>query len=291
MKKVKAYAKINLSLNITGIENGYHTLESVVTTIDLYDTITVRKRKDDKITLTMKGVGSNDLIDERKNNAYKAGSLFKERFGVKGMDITVLKRIPLSGGLGGSSADVAGVLNALKDLYGVEDDVKPLADELGSDSGYLLTGGFATISGRGEKVSIINSDKDFWVVLVFAESGVNTADCFKKYDEKTSFTPLSNNEILERAIMDGDLKLISSQVANALTVPATQLNEEVERNLNALKDLSPLCASVSGSGSTVFGIFENKEFTLWALDKLKKSGYDAIAVKTVSDIKKQTLFF
>ena len=127
MKKFKAYAKINLSLNITGTENGYHMLDSVVTTIDVFDTISVRKRKDDKITLTMKGVGANLLLDERQNNAYKAAALFKQTFDTKGMDITVVKRIPLGGGLGGSSADVAGVLNALKQLFKIEKDVRGIS--------------------------------------------------------------------------------------------------------------------------------------------------------------------
>lgn len=290
MKKTKAYAKINLSLNILGVSDGFHALDSVVTTIDLYDTVTVRKRKDDKITLTMKGIGANILLDERQNNAYKAAVLFKQTFGVKGVDITILKRIPLSGGLGGSSADIAGVLNAMKDLFDISEDVKPLADKLGSDSGYLLNGGFARIGGRGEKVSLIDSYNDFWVVLVFAESGVNTASCFKKYDEEVKDGTLSNNENLQNAILKGDLISISKEVNNALALPATYLNSEVSANLKALKDLSPLCASVSGSGSTVFAIFETKELTLWAVDRLKKLGFDAMAVKTVSNTKKQSLF-
>ena len=143
-QRVKAYAKINLSLNVYQSENGYHALDSVVTTIDLYDTITVSKRKDDKMNVVMRGIGEEFLYGEN-NNAYKAAKLFQQTFATKGADITVIKNIPISGGLGGSSADVAGVLKALKKLYAVEEDVKPLADKLGSDSGYLLTGGFARL--------------------------------------------------------------------------------------------------------------------------------------------------
>lgn len=284
MKKVRAYSKINLSLNITGVENGFHMLDSVVVTIDIYDTITVKKRKDDKITLTMKGIGAETFLDERKNNAYKSAELFKQTFQTKGVDITVTKRIPLSGGLGGSSADIAGVLNAMKELFDIEESVKPLADQLGSDSGYMLDGGFARISGRGEIVQKIQTDKDFWVLLVLEESGVNTAECFKKYDELEEITPFSDNEKLTSAIIDGNIVEISKQVNNALAIPACQLNENVLKNLNAVKSLSPLCASVSGSGSSVFGIFESKELTLWAVESLKRLGFDAIAVKTVSNV-------
>ena len=103
----KAYAKINLSLNVYNTENGYHNLDSVVCTVNLYDEITVSKRKDDKINLIMRGIGE-DVLSNTNNNAYKAAQLFKETFNTKGMDIKIIKNIPLAGGLGGSSADIAG---------------------------------------------------------------------------------------------------------------------------------------------------------------------------------------
>ena len=277
--KVKAYAKINLSLNVYESVGGYHDLDSIVTTIDLYDVITATKRRDDKIVVKMRGIGE-DVLSGSNNNAYKAAVLFKETFNTKGMDITVTKHIPLGGGLGGSSADVAGVLNALKKLYDVADDVKPLADRLGSDSGYLLTGGFARLGGRGEKVTKIDSEADFYVVLVYSGGGVNTAECFKLYDQMKTDKKPSDNQKLEEAIKVGDIKAIASEVGNDLSIPAQRLCEDVEKNLNAIKALSPLCASVSGSGATVFGIFETKELSLWACDKLLKQGYDAEVVKT-----------
>ena len=279
--RVKAYAKINLSLNLTGVNDGYHILDSVVTTIDLYDTITARARKDDKINVIMRGIGEGEIFGEN-NNAYKAAELFKKTFNTKGVDITVQKNIPLAGGLGGSSADIAGVLNVLKNVFDIDEDVKPLADSLGSDSGYLLTGGFARISGRGEIVEKIDSLADFWVILVYSESGVNTADCFKEYDKSPSVGALTNNDELVKAIEKGDVVEISKHVSNGLTNPACKLCSEVEKNLTALKNLSPLCASMSGSGSTVFAIFETKELTLWAADKLKKEGYEVEVVKTVT---------
>ena len=281
---VKAYAKINLSLNILGVKNGYHELDSIVTTIDIYDDIVIKKRKDDKINLTMRGLGEG-LIDDVDNNAYKAAKLFKETFSTSGMDITITKRIPLSGGLGGSSADIAGVLKALKIQFDIAEDVKPLADRLGSDSGYLLSGGFARISGRGEYVEKIDAQTDFWVVLIYEESGVNTAECFSRYDEMEKVYKRSDNDELVKAIEEGDIIKISKQVANDLANPACDLNEKVAKNLKALEDLTPLCSSVSGSGSTTFAIFENKEFALWAVDRLKKQGYDAEAVQTIHKIK------
>ena len=279
--RVKAYAKINLSLNVFKAENGYHPLDSVVTTIDLYDEITVTNRRDDEIKITMRGIGA-DFLYRENNNAFKAAKLFQETFATKGADITVIKNIPLSGGLGGSSADVAGVLKALKKVYGIDQDVKPLADMLGSDSGYLLTGGFARISGRGDIVEKIDSETDFWVILIYSESGVNTADCFKEFDLTSSVNNSSNNDELVSSILDGDIVGISKNVGNDLLAPAVKLCSEVQKHLNALKSLSPLCASMSGSGSTVFGFYETKELALWAADKLRRQGLDVEVVKTIS---------
>ena len=276
----KAYAKINLSLNVYNAENGYHNLDSVVCTIDLYDQITVSKRRDDKINLVMRGIGE-DVLSTTNNNAYKAAQLFKETFGTKGADIKIVKNIPLAGGLGGSSADIAGVLNALKELYEVNEDVKPLADRLGSDSGYLLTGGFARIRGRGEVVTPISSDVEFWVLLVYSETGVNTADCFKKYDESPNEVKHSNNDALVLALENGDFDGAIKEFGNDLAQPAISLCEEMNKNLNALKSLSPLCVSVSGSGATTFAIFETRELALWAADRLGRQGYDAQVVSTV----------
>ena len=85
----KAYAKINLSLNVYNCENGYHNLDSVVSTIDLYDEIIVSKRRDDKINLVMRGIGE-DVLSGTDNNAYKAAKLFKETFNTKGVDIKIV---------------------------------------------------------------------------------------------------------------------------------------------------------------------------------------------------------
>ena len=276
----KAYAKINLSLNVFNCENGYHNLDSVVCTVDLYDEITVSKRRDDKINLIMRGIGE-DVLSGTDNNAYKAAKLFKETFNTKGMDIKIVKHIPLAGGLGGSSADIAGVLNALKELYDVDGDVKPLADRLGSDSGYLLTGGYARIRGRGEVVDTIASNVEFWVVLLYSETGVNTADCFKKYDEMPTQVKPSNNDELVLALENGDFEGAIKQFGNDLALPAISLCEEMKKNLEALQGLNPLCASVSGSGATTFAIFETKELALWAADRLNKKGYNVEIVPTI----------
>ena len=152
-KKVKSYAKVNLSLNVTGAAGGYHLIDSVLASIDIYDTVCVKPRGDRLVNVYMHGLGSENILPER-NNAFKAGEAFVGRFSTAGADVTVYKNIPMGAGLGGSSADAAGVLNAMAALYKVTDRaaLKGLADALGSDTGYMLGGGFARVAGRGERV-------------------------------------------------------------------------------------------------------------------------------------------
>ncbi len=287
--KLNSYAKINLTLNICGASGGFHDIESLVTTIDLFDTVILSPRKDDKIVLKMRGAGED--IPPEKNNAYKAAKLFSETFKTGGADIEIIKRIPLAGGLGGSSADAAGVLNAMKKAYQIDEDVKPLADKLGSDTGYMLSGGFAVISGRGEKVKKIQTDLKLNLVLVYAKSGVNTADCYKEFDLSGVSGMISDNVAAERALKNGDENGLYKEVGNALYLPASRLNAEVKENLDEMKSLSPKASGMTGSGSTVFGIFETEELCRWAVEKLKRKDIDAEYVTTINPSEKNKKLF
>lgn len=151
---MKSYAKVNLSLNVTGAAGGYHLIDSVLASIDIYDTVCVKPRGDRLVNVYMHGLGSENILPER-NNAVRAGEAFVSAFSTKGADIEIYKDIPMGAGLGGSSADAAGVLNAMAALYKVTDRaaLKGLADALGSDTGYMLGGGFARVAARRARLS------------------------------------------------------------------------------------------------------------------------------------------
>ena len=278
--KLKTYAKINLTLNVGRPENGFHPIDSIVTTVDLYDIITASKRRDDEIRFTMRGLGEFD-IKQADNNAYKAAAAFRERFGTGGFDLTVDKRIAIGGGLGGSSADVAGVLRALKKLFDVSEDVKPLADELGSDCGYLLVGGTARISGRGEKVEPAAKDLDGYAVIVYCDTGVSTKECYATFDTLCGNFDKADNDLAMKAIESGDFDTLCKNVSNGLSDAAKSLNDEIGRNLAAVKELSPSAYAVTGSGSCVYALYESRELCDWAADKLRKADMDCEVVKFV----------
>ncbi len=277
--RVNAYAKLNLTLDILGKREGYHELESAVVTVDLADRIVARKRRGGLCSASMHGEGC-EILDPEKNQALIAAEKFVKRFGTEGADLTVWKNIPVGAGLGGSSADAAGVLNALASLYGVDDRaaLKELADECGSDTGFLLEGGAAVIGGRGEKVHPIPSFPTIYALILCPRAGVSTAECYRKYDElgraEPRRTPLFTEAISLGASYAGRF------LGNALSSAAREIEPAVGEALSEAKSFSPLGASVTGSGSAVFALFETPELVSWA-----KSRYTgncrAYAVKSV----------
>ena len=276
---IKAYAKVNLFLDIVGVEDGFHMLDTVVSTINLFDEITISKRKDKKIVLKTP-MSLYFVCDDIDNNAYKAAKLFIDTFDTCGVDITLKKNIPIGSGLGGSSADIAGVLLGLKKLYEIEEDVKPLADMLGSDSGYMLTGGYARLTKKGNKVELLDIDKKMYMVVIPAKGGVNTTECYKLYDT-CGLKPIENGsqKMIEHL---ADNQLIGEDFYNALYLPATMLNENVRRAYETLKALSPTAVLMSGSGSSVYAVFDSFELCMWAHSKVKYDFKDSFVTETLS---------
>ena len=262
--RVKSYAKVNLTLDILGLNGGYHMLDSLVASVDIYDVISVKKRRDKLVNVTMHGMGSESIPPD-KNNAVRCAEAFVKEFGTTGADVNVWKNIPMGAGLGGSSADVAGVLNALSKVYAVADfdSVKAIADGVGSDCGYMLKGGYARITGRGEKVMRVDSNVKLNLGLLLPKHGVSTAECFKHYDGITE-RQLPATEGALKALIAGDGVALGKSMSNALTQSAVALNGEIAECISALKEFDPLGVSMTGSGSGVFALFENDQFLKYA---------------------------
>lgn len=281
--KIKSYAKINLTLEIQGVENGFHLLDSVVANIDLCDTIYLKKKKGKNSSVIMHGQGSEKIPPE-KNNALKAAEAFSAEFGTDGAEITIFKDIPIGAGLGGSSADICGVLNGMARLYGVEDreKLKRLADTLGSDTGYMLNGGFARMQGRGEKVTPIQADTTLYLMLICPKTSVSAGECYRKYDElpHTLAWRESQTENCIRALSENDINGVGTSLINDLYVPALHVNGDVLAAYEQALSFSPLGACMSGSGSAVFALFETKELCDWAKSRYKGK-FQVYVAKTV----------
>ncbi len=275
--KIKSYAKINLTLEIVGEENGYHLLDSCVASVDIFDVIVLKKRKDKHSSVLMHGMGSEEIPPE-KNNAWKAAEAFSEKFSTNGADIVIYKNIPIGAGLGGSSADISGVINGMAKLYGVKNKaaMKDLADMLGSDTGYMLTGGFARMQGRGEIVTPLATDAKLHLLMLCPSSSVSAGSCYREYDRLAHENALQSIKKEENftqncilVLEQNDVNGVGRCLMNDLFTPSACLNVDVQTAMDELKTFAPLGVTMSGSGSCVFALFETKELCEWAKSRYK----------------------
>ena len=259
---VNAYAKVNFTLDILGREGRYHLLDSLVSTVSLFDSVTATARTDGKTTVSFTGVGTEGIPP--RNNALRAAEAFSDAFSMAGADITIDRKIPVGAGLGSSSADAAGVLRALAALHGISDTVrlKAIADSLGSDTGYLLTGGWARMTGRGEQIAPIADMPALSLLLLIPSAGVSTPQCFAAFDRRAeTFSPRTNRAIdcLRREGAKG-----AHAFGNALTRAAEELNPEVAVLLSEAAKLSEYGFGMTGSGSACYAVFASQEECLSA---------------------------
>ncbi len=269
--KLKANAKINISLIITGImHDGYHELDTVMCPVELCDFITVTRRMDRNIVCN----GIN--ISDDSNTAVKAARILMEEFDTAGVDIEIEKHIPLSAGLGGSSADAAGVMYAFSKLFNIDlDKIKFLARQVGSDLPFMLQVRTGAMRARGiGDILTAEEIEPLDIVLAKPLSGVDTVKAYQKYDELKARSNNGDNMSLISAIRNNEN--LCEYLVNDLYQPASILNAEIEPLLKLMKKNNKDCALMSGSGSAVFAIVNNKEEAKKLYDKIPNSYYKVI---------------
>ena len=214
--KIKAYGKVNISLDVVGKrEDGYHLLSMIMQNIDLYDEIEVEKQE---CGITLECSKSYVPVDNR-NLAYKAAELFKEKYDiVDGVKITIEKNIPVSAGLAGGSTDAAAVLKVMNKMFNInasDNELMEMGLALGADIPYCIHGGTALCEGVGEKVTAIKPFKDKIIVLVKPAFGVSTKEVYKNFNlEKVKQHPKTAELI--KAIEKDDLDFVASNMKNLL---------------------------------------------------------------------------
>ena len=173
-------------------------------------------------------------------------------------------------------------MRGMSKLYGAgsERELKSLADSLGCDSGYLLSGGMARMTGRGDKIEHIDFHKRLHFLVLVPKEGVSTADCFLEYD-KLGGTPEHTTEAAVEAVKRGDLATLGRCMNNDLYPAAASLNPDVKRACEELLAFSPLGVAVTGAGCGVFALFENEEFCNWAKSRYRGK-FECIHVKSVN---------
>lgn len=281
---VNAHAKLNLTLEVTGREGAFHTLDSLAVSLDLCDAVWAVRRPQEGFSVVMRGMGCEHLPPE-ENNAVRAAEAFFAAFPqAAGADIAVEKHIPVGGGLGGSSADAAGVLLALSRLFGVKkEELLPLARALGSDTAMQLFSGAFRMRGRGEKLTPICGMPKLYFVLLCPEGGVSSAACFSAFD---ALGGCGSSGMTERAVARfsaGELEAAAGECKNDLLPAACSLDGAIGEALNAARSLSPLMAGMTGSGSTVFALFKEREARDRALERIKQGKFTALAAESIQN--------
>ncbi len=279
--KVKAAAKINLALDVTGkLENGYHTIESVFQTVGLYDEVTV-ELTDSGIELSCEvpeEFASADPIpcDER-NIAHKAARKFLDENGMDcGCRIHIKKGIPSQAGMGGGSTDAAAVIYCLGRLTGKS---MKAPEKLGADVPFFLTGGTAYVEGIGEKITPIADYSGHILVIGKGREGVSTAEAYGNID---SLIAPKHPEVHKLVNDIENAPEEAYKYFGNLFEQAVSLSE-VDDIKSSMLEEKALNVVMTGSGSAVFGLFADNDTAESCAEKLKVNGYFAAVCETVPE--------
>lgn len=254
--RIKAPAKINLTLDITGrLKNGYHTIESLFHSVSLFDTITLTKTNSPSITITC---DKPHIPLDSNNLCHKAAILFFEQHNISGsgLHIDIQKNIPSEAGMGGGSADAAATLKGLYKLYNIEntDSILELGLRLGADVPFCILNRPSFVTGIGEKMTEVAPLPDCHIVIVKPDFGSSTKEAYSKYDLVDTVAVYDSKAVCD-AVEKSDLKGISENLYNIFEA-LLDIDEIYEIKTEFIK-YGALGSSMSGSGTAVFGIYDD----------------------------------
>jgi len=263
MPLYKSYAKLNLSLGITGLlENGYHSVDMIMQEINLHDVITIEESN-------YLRVECGNICSEEKNTAYRAAQLFFDFIGIPaGAHITIEKHIPTQAGLGGGSSNAATVLAALNGIYGAglpDTALRMLSAEIGMDVPFFIKGGCARARGRGEELAQLVNNCAFEYLLVKPEGGIDTKEAYRLHD--TLSPERIDIDSTVSALSSGEEAAYFKSAGNALYRAAARLDPGIAQLKNELDSSGAEFSMMTGSGSCVFAVYENKKALAGAYDR------------------------
>lgn len=256
---INSYAKINLYLRIgKRLSSGYHSIQAVMQSIELSDTISIEPVSEDKIIVEC----TNKELENENNLAYKAALLLKKKFKVRqGAKIFIEKNVPIEAGLGGGSSNAATALTSLNKLWGLklkETQLIELASQIGSDVPFFIGENAALVEGIGDKVKPIKKSFSINLVLINPGFRVSTKWAYSAFDkQKPKIKTKADINQLIKAIEKKDIKEIANNLHNDFEPIITKKYKVVQDIKTNLLRNDALNACISGSGPTVFGIFNS----------------------------------
>lgn len=255
---VKAYGKLNLLLDIVGKRpDGYHTLKSVFQSVSVYDIVKVSLNDEEKIIITC---DDKKVPTDRRNLAWKACEAFFSATGIdfRGVTVDIEKNIPSMAGMAGGSSDCAAVLFALNILCKADLTVDELCDigvRLGADVPFCLTGGTVLCEGIGEIMTDLPDLENCYFAVAKPDLSISTPESYKKFDSMVISEKAKTDDMIA-ALVVGDLRTVSQCLYNALEYPADF--DEIKEIKKIMLENDAMGALMTGSGSAVFGVYDNK---------------------------------
>ena len=267
---LKAYAKINLGLDVLRRrEDGYHDVRMIMQSVGLYDKLTLKKITKDEIVLSS-NVGS--LPNNEKNLVYKAISLIKKECGItSGVKADLEKNIPMAAGMAGGSTDAAAALigmNKLFDLGLSQEKLMEIGVKIGADVPYCIMGGTALSEGIGEVLTQLPPMPHCYILIAKPRISVSTRFVYENLEaDKLSYHP--DIDGMMESIRQSNLNGVADRLSNVLETVTEKKYPIISQIKTAMMDAGALNSLMSGSGPTVFGIYEDKDTAMKALNKIQ----------------------
>lgn len=280
---LQAYGKINLGLDIVGkAENGYHLLKMVMQSVNLSDTITMKKIENGTSSITLT-TNHKELPTNSDNLIYKAAKLLMEEFHITdSVSIHLEKRIPIAAGMAGGSTDAAAVLKGMNTLFSLSLSQKDLMERgvtLGADIPYCIMGGTALSEGIGEILTPIDTCLQGYIILVKPPVNVSTKWAYQNFRKELVTSP-PDIDLVTDSLKKNDLATACKGMENvleAVTIPAHPIIQTIKKRM---LELGCSFSLMSGSGPTVFGLCAEEEKAAEITETLKQEFSDSFVTLT-----------
>ena len=256
--KLQAFAKINWSLDITGVrEDGYHFMDMLMQPVSISDEIEISSAPALSVTVS----GFPPVRADESNLAYRAAAALKKAGHYRsGAAIHLFKRIPVGAGMGGGSTDAAAVLVGLNKLWGLSlpsAELEKIGLTIGADVPFFIRGGLTRTRGIGEAMESYEAEYNYWLLVIQPCAGLSTSQVFGLWHDDPEMKRPDTDAALQ-ALRSGNLSLLCASVENVLQPVSAHLRPEIGTACGRLVDEGAMAAKMTGSGSAVFGVFRSR---------------------------------
>lgn len=266
----KAYAKINLGLDVVGIlENGYHEVRMIMQTVGIYDELSFEKTQAGiKIT-----TDSGELPTDENNLIYKAAKLMMDTYKVQGgVNIHLQKNIPIAAGMAGGSTDAAATMKGINELFDLgceQQELMELGVKIGADVPYCIMGGTALAEGIGEKLTALSPAPECFLLVAKPDINVSTKYVYEHLDSE-GVEEHPDIDGMVKAIEAGSLQGVVERLGNVLETVTVKAHPVINTLKERMRELGADGSMMSGSGPTVFGIFAEEAKAKAAYAKIEE---------------------